>query len=169
MAKVGQQFRLGRHCALTIDNGVMVGIEDVSIRLVASKEVDATRFGSAIASSVVTHRALEVTVSTPDYAVGNYIRQKTSQNVGGYFLPTIVSVSFFHGLYHGQTWDFTVHDVDCDEPLNGPVRTRFVLKQFTNTNDVLPNPPNAIPPTTMRIAIPGAPPGTPQFAYFPPS
>lgn len=129
MAKVGQIFRLGRNCAITIDNAVMVGVDDVSIRLVPSKEVDATRFGSAISSSIATHRALEVSVSTPDYAVGNFIRQKTTQDVGGYFLPIIVSVSFFHGLYHGQTWNFTVHDLDTDEPLNGPIRTRFVLKQ----------------------------------------
>jgi hypothetical protein len=134
VARLGQEFRLGRNCALTIDGNLMVGIEDATVRVV-QREIDATKFGVSISSSVVTHRSLEVSFTTPDYKVIAFMRDRMSQAVGGYWLPRVVEVAFYHGVLDGQKWDFIIHELDADEPLNGPVRARFLLKQVTNANN----------------------------------
>jgi hypothetical protein len=134
VARLGQEFRLGRNCALTIDGNLMVGIEDATVRVV-QREIDATRFGFSVSSSVVTHRSLEVSFTTPDYKVIAFMRDRMSELVGSYYLPRVVSVVFYHGVLHNQTWDFIIHELDSDEPLNGPVRARFLLKQVTNANN----------------------------------
>lgn len=125
----GQIFRLGRNCALAIDGTVMVGAEDVSLRVV-HREIDLTPFGSPVACSVATHRSLEVTLTSPDLAVTQFLRQRMDRKVGDYYLPVVVEIEFFNGIYHGNKFQFTIVELDSDEPLNGVVRSRFLFKQF---------------------------------------
>lgn len=127
----GQIFRLGRHCGLAIDGGVMVGAEDVSLRVV-HRELDLTPRGSPVASTVATHRSLEVTLSTPDLAVTNYLRNRMDRKVGDYYLPVVVEIEFFNGVFHGSKFKFTITELDSDEPLNNLVRARFLFKQFAS-------------------------------------
>jgi hypothetical protein len=127
----GQKFRLGRNCGLAIDGVVMVGVEDVTIRLL-SRELDLTPFTASIVTTVSTHWTFEVALSTPDMAVAEYLRERTSRLVGGYILPVIVELEFFNGLFNGQKHLFTILELDSGEPLNGVVRSQFLFKQFAS-------------------------------------
>jgi hypothetical protein len=137
VARLGQEFRLGRNCSITIDNWLIVGIEDLTVRVV-QREIDATEFGSCFTSSVVTHRGYEVSFTSPDYKVSQFMRARLAQGAGvqdwgdkNPQLPWVARVEFFHGVWHGVKKDFIVHELDSDEPLNGAVRARFLLKQVT--------------------------------------
>jgi len=125
----GQIFRLGRKCGLAIDGVVMVGVEDVTIR-VLSRELDLTSSTAASVTTVSTHWTFEVALSTPDMAVAEFLRDRTYQNVGGYSLPVIVELEFFNGLFNGQKYQFTIIELDSGEPLNGVVRSQFLFKEF---------------------------------------
>lgn len=127
----GQIFRLGRHCGLAIDGVVMVGAEDVTIRIL-SRELDLTSFVASSVTTVSTHWTFEVALATPDMAVAQFLRERTYKNVGGYFLPVIVELEFFNGLFNGQKYQFTILELDSGEPLNGVVRSQFLFKQFAS-------------------------------------
>lgn len=124
-----RQYALGRECKLFVDDKEAKGISDVVVRETVVS-LDATEFNGSFSRSVVTQRSYDISVSIPDIAFAKELYAKRimagDQQT---FVPGIVNVRLIGGLFEIEG-EFTIHDVDADEPLDGVVVPRFSLKQW---------------------------------------
>ena len=135
-----RQVQLGRLCELRIDGRIFGFVKDVSVRQVTS-EIDATGYGKKATSNLVVHRSYEIELVVPELFDARRLRAMTVDADG---LPNVVKVELIGGLFDsfvnppGGQWpaglqqpgDFTIHDVQGDEPLDDIVVGKFVLKQW---------------------------------------
>ena len=122
-------YVLGRECILTIEGNEIHGASDVMVRENVT-EVDATGFNASVASSVVTQRTLEISVTIPDLSYARWLHANRLIIFNGFFLPRIFQVSLSGGLIEFENMRFTINGIDADEPLDGIVSPRFTLKEW---------------------------------------
>lgn len=137
-----RQVQLGRLCELRIDGRIFGFVKDVNIRQVTN-EIDATGYGRDATSSLVVHRSYEIELSVPELLDARRLRSMTVDAEG---LPNVVKVELVGGLWDSfvnppngqwpaglqQPGNFTIHEVQGDEPLDDIVTSKFVLKQWDN-------------------------------------
>lgn len=123
-------FALGRECTLIVDQTTVPEVADVLVREYTS-EIDATGRTHRSISTVVTHRTYEISVAIPEITRARWLHGRRWIQNGNFFLPRIMNVQLAGGLINISE-NFTLHDVDGDEPLDGPVVARFVFKQWAH-------------------------------------
>lgn len=121
-----ESFVLGRHCTFSIDGILLKSVRDVGVRRIVS-EHDVTGYRHSIGSTLVTRRTFEIDVEVQDPGEAALI----SAAEGG---RGIVTVSMTNGHRPGSA-NFMVCDCDYSEPLDGPVRSRFTLRQWMHGKD----------------------------------
>ena len=121
-------YVLGKDCELRIEYQLISSAQDVLVRETTS-EVDATKFGSAVQCSIATHRSYEIQATIADVAVARSLAATRVQANGPFTVPNVLRISLAGGLFNIDT-NFTVSDIEGDEPLDGPVLPRFTFKQF---------------------------------------
>lgn len=138
-----REVKLGRLCELRIDGRVFMFVKDVNVRQVTN-EIDATGYGKKAASSLVVHRSYEVELTVPELMDAKRLRAMSVDADG---LPNVVKVELGGGIFDsfngppgGGGWkagirnpnNFTIHEVQGDEPLDDIVVGKFVLKEWDN-------------------------------------
>ena len=122
-------YVLGRECKLFIEGEEITGVSDVSIRESVA-EVDATGFNAPVTATAVVMRTFEISFSCPEMTQAKKIRDLREQKVGDFYLPQIVDVTLEGGHRELTARDFTIHEIESDEPLDGVVSPRFLLKEW---------------------------------------
>lgn len=128
---VSRRYALGRDCELEIDGELIDTVSDVVVRELTN-EVDATPFNSAGRRTIATGRSYEIGLVIREITTARKLFGKRQAAVGGFVLPNIVLVSLLGGLVSVTNRRFTIHDVDGDEPLDGCIESRFVLKEWSD-------------------------------------
>ena len=132
-------YVLGKDCVLKIEGVEIKGVSDVSVRSSVT-EIDASGFNVYGAATVVVGRTWEITFSVPDIDTARSLFSKRWKKVEvgseTFFLPQILDVELTGGLFDIDRL-FTIHGVDCDEPLNDAVIPRFELRAW-NSDKVSP-------------------------------
>lgn len=124
-------YVLGRECVLTIEGEEIHGASDVAVRETVT-EVDATGFNHRSVSTVVTQRTWELSVSIPDVTYARWLHQQRWRLFDGFYVPNIFDVSLQGGVIQFTDKQFTIHDIDSDEPMDGVVIPRITFKQWGN-------------------------------------
>lgn len=122
-------YHLGRECKLFIEGEEITGAADVSIRELVT-EVDATSFNAPITATAVVMRTYEISFSCPEMTQAKNIRDLRERKDGHFYLPQIVDVTLEGGHSELTTRNFTIHEIESDEPLDGVVVPRFLLKEW---------------------------------------
>jgi hypothetical protein len=125
---IGITYALGKDCVLTIQGVRVYGISDVAVRETTS-EIDATFFGASSSATVIVGRSYEILLSVPSMQVARYLYSARWTKSGDFLLQGIFDVTLSGGLFDidGQ---FTIHEVDADEPIDGAVIPRFALRSW---------------------------------------
>jgi len=121
-------YALGKNCELRIEYQLISSAQDVLVRE-TTNEVEATKFGSAVQCSIATHRSYEIQATIADIQVARDVAARRVQSVGPFTVPNVLRISLAGGLFNIDA-NFTVSDIEGDEPLDGPVLPRFTFKQF---------------------------------------
>lgn len=116
-----ERFVLGKNCTFSIDGVLLKSVREVGVRRVVS-EFDATGFGHAHGSTVVTRRTWEIDIEVLSPAEA----QRFVQAEASYGVVTIVTTNGLRPV----SGDFMVCDSDASEPLDGSVAARFTLRQW---------------------------------------
>lgn len=142
-------YVLGKDCVLKIESKEIKGVSDVSIRETTT-EIDATGFNQYSGSTAIVGRTVEILLSVPDMKVARELfEMRWMERTAGFstfMLQRIVDVELEGGLFQ-ITGNFTIHEIDGDESLDGAIIPRFVLREWsrlTSGNPPIPTGPTGI-------------------------
>jgi hypothetical protein len=121
-------YQLGRFCQLSIDGVYAAGVQDVLVHETTT-EIDATAFRSSVASSIVTHRTIELEIVFADMTYARLLSENAWRRQGRFMVATVFRVRTANGLKNIDSY-FTVSDIQADEPLDGAVLPRVRLREY---------------------------------------
>lgn len=119
---------LGKDCVLEIDGAEIDGVSDVSVRETIT-EIDATGFNQSTTSSIVVTRSHEIQLSIPDMKTARELYAKRWKEKKGFMVPCVVEAKLTGGLMK-LDGNFTIHEIDADEALDGAVIPRIALRSW---------------------------------------
>ena len=124
---------LGKDCVLELDGTKIDGVSDVSVRETVT-EIDATGFNHFTTSTVVVTRSIEIQLSIPDISVARILFERRWKKKDQFMIPCIVNAKLTGGIAEIEG-DFTIHDIDADESLDGAVIPRIALRSWGHKSD----------------------------------
>lgn len=119
---------LGKDCVLEIDGAEIDGVSDVSVRETIT-EIDATGFNQSTTSSIVVTRSHEIQLLIPDMKTARELYAKRWKEKNGFMVPCVVEAKLTGALME-LYGNFTIHEIDADEDLDGAVIPRIALRSW---------------------------------------
>ena len=117
------RFRLGRDCVLEVDGLVLFGVRNVTPKRTA-KTIEATGYGDASESVIVTHRTWELEIEVVRADDAEVLRSAEDRD-------GLVTVRTSNGLRE-VSGDFTVLETTAPEGLDDAVVATFSLRQWAH-------------------------------------
>ena len=140
----GIEYVLGKDCKLFIDDEEIPGVSDVTVREVTS-DIDVSQYRQNVSATAVVVWGREITLAVPDIEAAKKLNNLRIAEITGpsilppqnadppqintFYLPQIVPVRLEGGL-KDFSGNYTIHEVEHDQPLDGAVIPRFVMRRW---------------------------------------